>query len=691
MRLKTLLLLAMIFAIGTSQAKSKWFNPDQLTTAGAYYYPEHWDSTQWDRDLEKMAELGFEFTHYAEFAWAQLEPEEGKYDFAWLDKAVELAAKHNLKVIMCTSTATPPVWLVRKYPEILTKNEDGTQMDHGSRQHASFSNQTYRDYALKMIAELAKHYGNDKRIMGWQLDNEPKINFDHNPEAQQRFRRWLKDKYSTISVLNKEWGTAFWSQVYNNFSQINIPLLKQWGMNSHQILDYRRFIADETATFLDDQAVEIRKHIKQNQWVTTNYIPAYEDGHIARSKELDYHCYTRYMVYGENYGIGRKGYRVGPVERIAMANDYFRPIDGTYGVMELQPGQVNWGQINPQPFPGAVRMWLWHVFAGGSDLVCTYRFRQPLYGTELYHYGIVSSDGVTVTSGGLEYKQFIDEIAQLRELYNKKATQPNSYLKRKTAIVYNVENSWGMGNDKQTSLWNTMQHIRKYYSALKSFGAPVDFVSEEADLSDYGVVVVPAFQQVTKALIAKWEAYAKNGGTLVMSCRTGHKKKNGQLWETQYGQPIFNLIGAEIEFYDHLLPHTKDEVIANDKAYKWRSWAEILAPKEGSETWATYKGDFYAGKPAVVHHRYGKGTVTYIGADSDKGDLEKAMLQNVFAEAQISIMDLPAGVNVEYRDGFGIAVNYSDKPFTFPLTAEAKIVLGEKEIQPVGVLVWQVP
>lgn len=689
MKLTNALLLVMLGMSIAGMANPKWFKTDQLTTVGTYYYPEHWDSTQWDRDLAKMEELGFEFTHYAEFAWAQLEPEEGKYDFGWLDRAVELAGIHNLKVIMCTSTATPPVWLVRKYPEILIKNEDGTTMDHGSRQHASFSNQTYRDYAMKMISELAKHYGDDERICGWQLDNEPKVIYDYNDEAHQRFRLWLEDKYQTIDVLNKEWGTPFWSQVYNDFSQINIPLLKQWGMNSHQILDYKRFISDETASFLDEQANEIRKHISQKQWITSNYIPAYEDGHIGRSKNLDYHSYTRYMVYGENYGIGRKGYRVGPVERIAMANDFFRPIDGTYGVMELQPGQVNWGEINPQPAPGAVRMWLWHVFAGGSDLVCTYRFRQPLYGTELYHYGIISSDGETVTPGGLEYKEFIDEVAQLREIYNKKAKQPEGYQKRKTAIVYNVENSWGMGNDKQTKLWSTMKHIRKYYSALKSFGAPVDFVSENADLSDYNVVVVPAFQQVTKKLIAKWKAYANSGGTLVLSCRTGHKKKNGQLWETQYGQPIYDLIGAEIEFYDHLLPQTKDEVIAADKTFKWQSWAEVLAPQENTAVWGTYKGDFYEGKPAIIHHKVGKGTVTYVGVDSDKGALEKAMLQQVFTEADIEIMDLPAGVNVEYRDGFGIAVNYSDETYDFPLPKGAEIIFGEKQLQPVGVLVWQ--
>ena len=147
---------ACLLTLSTTAQPSSWFNDKDLTLTGVYYYPEHWDENQWERDFKKMHELGFEFTHFAEFAWAQLEPEEGRYDFAWLDRAVALAAKYDLKVIMCTSTATPPVWMSRKYPEILLKNEDGTVLDHGARQHASFASPLYRElsYKMNLLAEL---------------------------------------------------------------------------------------------------------------------------------------------------------------------------------------------------------------------------------------------------------------------------------------------------------------------------------------------------------------------------------------------------------------------------------------------------------------------------------------------------------------------------------------------------------
>lgn len=693
MKKSFLFILIAICLVGiqnlSAQRNKEYFNPKDLTIVGTYYYPEHWDESQWERDLKQIKELGFDFVHYAEFAWAQLEPSEGVYNFDWLDKAVDIADKNGLKVIMCTSTATPPVWLVRKHPDILKEYENGKKMDHGARQHPSVSNNYFREYSLKMIDKLAQHYGKDKRIMGWQLDNEPRPTQDYGKDAYERFRVWLKNKYQNIDTLNKAWGTAFWSQVYSDFSQINIPRVSQMFMNTHQILDYNRFYTDEISSFLDEQAKVIRKHANPNQWITTNYIPEYADGHLRKSNELDFHSYTRYMVFGANYGIGRKGYRLGPVERIAKSNDFFRTIDGIYGVMELQPGQVNWGKINPQPLPGAVRLWLWHIFAGGSSFTCTYRYRQPIYGTELYHNGIVGTDGVTPTKNGLEYTEFIKEIAKLRKEYNPTYKNPESYEKRRTAILYNHENAWEIEKNKQTTEWNTKNHIDKYYNALKKFGAPVDFIDERNDFAKYNVIVAPAYELIDEKLIKRWMDYVEKGGNLVLSCRTGHKNRNGQLFEAPFAAPIYPLIGAKIDFYDLLLPQTPDNISFDGKNYLWTSWGEILSPDKGTEVWATYLGDFYEGSSAITFHKLGKGTVTYIGVDSQDGEMEKAVLKKLYSLLNIPILDLPEGLHIEYRDGFGIAVNYADITYSLPLSDNVKYIIGGKEIETAGVSVWK--
>ncbi|RKD90650.1 beta-galactosidase [Mangrovibacterium diazotrophicum] len=681
------LLLAWAFNCA-AQSPETWFPNEELTTVGAYYYPEHWDELQWDRDLKKMADMGFEFTHFAEFAWAQLEPEEGKYDFAWLDRAVALAAKHNLKVILCTSTATPPVWLVRKHPDVLKMREDGTQMDHGSRQHASFSNEYYRAYSQKMIAELAKHYGNDSRVIGWQLDNEPASNVDYGADAQKRYRSFLKEKYQTIDALNKAWGTNFWSGTYTDFDQIDIPQVSQWGMNLYQRLDFSRFCDSETATFLDEQARTIRQYASPNQWITTNYIPYYDARYVGDSRELDFISYTRYMVYGEHTGIGREGYRVGEYSRIAMANDYFRPLSPLYGCMELQPGQVNWGTINSQPLPGAVHLWLWHVFAGGSKFTCTYRFRAPIYGYEQYHYGILGPDGVTPTRGGLEYQKFIEEVKMLRDKHAS-STVPADYLKRKTAILYDPDNTVAINQNKQTTVWDTEQHVLKYYKPLKSFGAPVDFIRDTMDFAKYPVLIAPAYQQMSRELIAKLTRYVENGGNLVMSCRTGHQDEFGHLWEAKHAEPIWPLIGGEIEFYDMLRPYAPDTVVVDGQKFAWTSWGDVLKPNAGTESWGTYADDFYAGESAVTFHKLGKGTVTYVGPDSNSGDLEQTVLTKLYTKLGIAVENYPKGIVVEYRDGFGIAMNYADEPYEMQLPAGAEILVGEQQIPTAGVLVWK--
>ena len=685
-------LLAMVCGClfcGGIFAQHTWFNDKDLTLTGAYYYPEHWDESQWERDLKQMHELGFEFTHFAEFAWAQLEPQEGVYDFSWLDRAVALAAKYDLKVVMCTSTATPPVWLSRKYPEILLKSEDGTVQDHGARQHASFASPVYRKLAYRMIEELARHYGNDSRIIGWQLDNEPAVQFDYNQAAEEAFREFLKEKYHhNIQELNAAWGTAFWSEVYSQFEEITLPKTAQMFMNHHQILDYRRFAAKQTNDFLNEQCRLIKKYAK-NQWVTTNYIPDYDKGHIGGSKDLDFVSYTRYMVYGDNEGIGRRGYRVGNPLRIAMANDFFRPVNGTYGVMELQPGQVNWGSINPQPLPGAVRLWLWSVFAGGSDFICTYRYRQPLYGTEQYHYGIVGTDGVTVTPGGREYEQFMKEIRSLRKDYRPKEDKPETYLKRKTAILWNPENYWSIDRQKQNATWNTFAQVDKYYRILKSYAAPVDFISEEKDFSQYPVMIVPAYQLADKELVARWKKYVEEGGNLVLTCRTAQKDRFGRLPEAPFGSMIDELTGNHMEFYDLLLPQDPGQVKMDGKVYTWNTWGEILQPGASNEVWATYTNEFYEGKPAVTFRKLGKGSVTYIGVDSSDGALERQVLDKLYSRLQIEVMNLPYGVTMEYRNGLGIVLNYSDQPYQFALPQGVKVLIGTPNIATAGVLVFK--
>ncbi|MDD2798446.1 MAG: beta-galactosidase [Bacteroidales bacterium] len=692
--MKKTLLATLLLSFASFTFAQQFFSPEKMVETGVYYYPEAWNPSQWDRDFQKMEDMGFEFTHMAEFAWAQLEPKEGEYDFQWLDKAVELAAKHHLKVILCTPTPTPPVWLTRKYPEVLVQFANGNLAQHGTREHYSWSSPKYRELTTNIVTALAKHYGNDKRVWGWQIDNEPSHYgaIDYGTSVLINFRTWLQHKYQTIDHLNQAWGTAFWSGIYSDFNEIEIPnpsRLTAGAASYTPLVDFKRFSADECADYISLQNKVLKANISKSQFVTTNFMNQNGEADPWNNKDLDFISYTIYPVAGYTSGLGNQGFRMGDPWRISWANDFFRPLKGMTGVMELQPGQVNWGSYNAQPYPGAVRAWLWNAFAGGLNFICSYRFRQPLYGSEQFHYGMVGTDGVTELSGGKQYRQFMDEMRELRKLYKTNTLMPKEYAARKTALIYNMDNQWETDIQKQTYLWNQYNFVTNCYSAIKSLTVPVDIVGEDRDLSGYPVVIAPAYQMVDKALIEKWTTYVKNGGNLILTARTGLKDRNGHFFEAPWGDAISKLIGAKIEMFDNLGAELFAKVKLGDKTYNWNIWGDILIPDSETETWATYADQFYAGKASSVHRKLGKGTVTYIGTVTKEGTFEKEIIQKAYQSAGIPVEVQPNGVMVNWRNGFWVATNYSSDNVTVNMPENAKIIVGCNEIAPAGVTVWR--
>lgn len=672
----------------------KSFPKEELFALGSYYYPEQWNALQWERDLKKMSEMGIQFTHFAEFAWGSLEPEEGKYDFEWLDQAVALAGKYGLKVILCTPSPTPPVWLSKNYPDILTQRDNGVKIQHGRRQHASWSSDRYWSYVEKIVSKLAERYGHNPSVIGWQIDNEPGHYglVDYSENAQKKFRLWLKQKYGTVQKLNETWGNAFWSETYQTFDQIRLPNQQELPEkpNPHAMLDLNRFMADELAGFVNKQADVLRRYIDKTQWVTTNLIPIFNPVDPVRIDHLDFTTYTRYLVTGHKAGIGEQGFRLGIPEDIGFSNDQFRNFVGkTYGVMELQPGQVNWGTFNPQPMPGAVRMWVYHVFAGGGKFVCNYRFRQPLKGSEQYHYGMIMTDGVTLSPGGEEYVQVAEEIKKIRAAYSPKNKMPESLVSRRAALLFDMNNYWEMEFQKQTDQWSTMPHVTKYYNVLKELGAPVDIISEKEDFSNYPFLVAPAYQLLDSGLVQRWTKYAENGGHLILTCRTGQKDREAALWEAPLAVPIRDLVGVENLFYDHLPRNQFGKVDFEGEKYDWNNWADVITPQKEVAVWATYLDQFYANSASVTHRKFGKGTVTYIGADTDDGKLEKAVLNRIYSEAGVAVDNIPYGVVKEWRDGFYIVLNYTSKIQTIAIPEKAEVIIGDVSLKPAGVLIWK--
>ncbi|MFL1013218.1 beta-galactosidase [Flavisericum labens] len=675
----------------SAQDASKYFPKEDLMSIGIYYYPEHWDKNDWERDVKNISEIGFEFIHLAEFAWINLEPQEGVYDFNWLDEVIGLAEKYKLKVILGTPTAIAPVWLGIKHPEIYAMGSNYLRAEHGTRAQQSLCNETWRDFSKKIITKLGERYGQNSTVIGWQLDNEPEAKEDYSPSSQKAFQKWLQKKHKTIEGLNHAWGNAFWSQTYSNFNQIKIHNANHvgwWGTNPHALLDFKRYSADTQAGFLDFQAEILRPLISKKQYITTNYTATTYGADPQRTDKLDFNAFTSYPNKGQA-NIGENGFRLGDPKELSFALSYFKQPENVSGIMELQPGFVNWGNINPLLQPGALRMWLYHCFGGDLSFACSYRYRQINYSAEQYHSGITTLDGVILSQGGKDYKQVIEEMKELRAAYNPNAKMPSELKKRKTALLWSHDNWWGLSRQKQTSQWNTLGFFQKYLEIVKSFGAPAQIINETDNLNDYHVVVIPAFEMVDNALIKKWEDYVKQGGNLVLTVRTGVKDRNGHLFQSAYAEKIYPLIDAKIEYFDHLLPHTNGTIESSGNTYYWNNWADLVEANHEENVLATYTNQFYTGKAAVVINKIGKGTVTYIGVDTDDADLEKYILKAVYSNANISTENYPEGVYVQWRDGFWVAVNYSSKAYSLELSNKAEILIGTKMVESGGVTIWK--
>jgi beta-galactosidase len=309
----------------------------------------------------------------------------------------------------------------------------------------------------------------------------------------------------------------------------------------------------------------------------------------------------------------------------------------------------------------------------------------------MYHYGIVGPDGVTPTTGGEQFAQTAREIAGLRKVARPDAAPPPAYAARRAAILYSYEVRWDLDNHKQNKAWDTYEHLLKYHRALKRVGAPIDVITEEKDFSSYPFLIAPAYQLLDEQLVARWKTYAENGGHLILTCRTGQKDRRGHLWEAAWAAPIHDLIGASIKFYDTLPEPNVAHVNASGQTHAWSTWGDVLAPREGagSRTLATYADQYYAGGIAAITRPLGKGSVTYIGVDSSNGSLEAQLVREVYGQAKVAIENFAEGFHVDWRDGLLIATNSTEQPHSAPIPANARILLGTREVPVAGVAVWE--
>ena len=588
---------------------------------GADYYPEHWKKERWTQDLEMMHAAGLKVVRIGEFDWSLYEPSEGDYRFDWMDEILDFMADHDMKVVLGTPSATPPKWMCDKYgDELYQQDIRGNSKVFGTRKHYCFNSEVYRKENEVLVTKIAERYGKHPAVEGWQIDNEigwANTTRCYCEKCRKKFTAYLEKKYKTIDALNEAYGTVFWSETYNDFSQVIVPRVgvcydsdpKTQGQNPGLRLDFDRFSSDSAIEFMKHQADIIRTY--SSYPITTNMLDADVNSntgidYFKMSRELDYVTWDNYI----EFQWGKASDHVVSANHALIRSYKHQP----FWVMEEQAGPCGWSTLGPAPTPGKLRLWTYQSVANGADTVVFFRWRSCLFGTEEYWHGILEHDG----KPGRRYAEVSKIGAEMKVLSEKfGALMP----KAKVAVLKSFDSEWSHSVHSHVEGFRYDTLLMDYYRAFYDLGVSVEFAAPEEDLSDYSIVLAPALIMVSAEQKKNLEQYAANGGTLLVSFRSGVKNMENAMLEATVPGDFAELTGIEVEEYD---PQFQKQTPAAGVfgAGTADLWCDIIDPKD-TEVLGVYTGDYYAGKPCLTRNRRGEGTVYYLGCDLDHAAMDR--------------------------------------------------------------------
>lgn len=643
---------------------------------GVCYYPEHWPHEMWQADAQAMHKLGIQWVRIGEFAWSRIEPEAGQYHWDWLDQAIEILADAGLNIVLGTPTATPPRWLIARYPEILPVGADGQVRGFGSRRHYCFSSLIYRQHSRRIVIELAKRYGQHPAIRAWQTDNEYGCHdtvLSYSEAAACAFRRWLEQRYQTIDHLNQAWGTIFWSQEYQSFGQIDPPIGAVTEANPAQRLDYRRFASDQVVSFNREQ-VEIIRQYSPGRDIIHNFMGFFtEFDHFKLALDLDVASWDSYplgFLDERSYASEseKQSYaRVGHPDISAFHHDLYRGVGrGRWWVMEQQPGPVNWASYNPAPLPGMVRLWSLEAFAHGAEVVSYFRWRQAPFGQEQMHSGLNLSNG-KLDRGGEEARQVAADIALLAS----DATNSIAPI----ALIFPYEAKWLLDIQPQGANFDYLEWVFECYSALRQLGLNIDIISPEAALASYQAVVIPSLPILSDGLIQRLKAFT---GQLFIGPRSGSKTQDYQIPDNLPPGLLQALLPIQISRVESLRPGLQEPIQWQQQQFYSKRWREHI------DTTLTPLAQFSDGTGAV----YQQQNIRYL-ATWPEPKLLLSLFKDLCQVADIAIHELPQGVRLRRHGDLQFVFNFGTTTTTITAPDNAQWLLGQPQLKQAEIAVWR--
>ena len=603
---------------------------------GTCYYPEHWSRDIWKSDVIRMVELGLSWVRIGEFSWSKIEPKEGELDWEWLDCIVELLRSHKLDIIMGTPTATPPKWVLDKYPDMLAIDELGNVRGFGSRRHYCFSHLGYRKEAERITREMVSRYG--LKVQAWQVDNEygcHDTTLSYSQAALEGFRDWLSQKYQSPSALNKAWGNIFWSMEINEFSDIELPNLTVTEPNPAHVMDFRRYTSDQVVKFNNSQVTVLRKFSEAP--LIHNYmgrITAFD--HYEVGAGLDIASWDSYplgfleMVSDADEKFKAKYAHQGDPDFQSFHHDLYRTVgSGRWWVMEQQPGPVNWAAYNPAPLAGMVRLWSWEAIAHGAEVVCYFRWRQAPFAQEQMHAGLLRVDNVPAPAWN-EISKLNSEINSLGIIEQKDAH---------IALIFDYQSQWAWEIQPQAADFDYFREVFDTYSCLKKLGVDVDVCSSnDPNLNKYKIIFAPS-------LFSTNEILENCSGHLVLGPRF-----NSKTTEFKIPNPLPpNVMGLDVivERVETLRPNMSRPLKGAGSVIRWI---------EGISHNATVLDETKDGAPIILQQN----NKTYLAACLDLTAKNK-LFKKLLKDQGINYVEMPEGVRQRSTKNHKFIWNYSNK------------------------------
>ncbi|MCO1595796.1 beta-galactosidase [Micromonospora sp. RHAY321] len=615
---------------------------------GGDYNPEQWPEQTWSEDVDLMRRAGVNLVSVGIFSWALLEPTPGRFEFGWLDRVLDLLHDGGIQVDLATATASPPPWLARAHPETLPRRADGAILWPGGRQAYCPSSPVFRQRSLELVRAVADRYAEHPAVVMWHVSNELGCHNVHCycDVSAGAFRDWLRERYGDLDRLNDAWGTAFWSQRYGDWAEINPPRTAPTFANPTQQLDFLRFSSDEQRAQLRAERELLKTLVRQP--VTTNFMIG------TGIKYMDYHSWAGDvdLVSNDHYLTAADPQaHVG----LALSADHTRGVAGgdPWLLMEHSTSAVNWQPRNVAKLPGELRRnSLAHV-ARGADGVLFFQWRASRAGAEKFHSALVPH-------AGPDTKVF-REVCQLGADLKALAEVRGSRVDAEVAILFDWEACWGVELDSHPSVdVRYVDRLTALYGALFKAGVTADIVHPSADLSGYRLVLVPTLYLVRDGDADALRRFVESGGTAAITYFSGIVDENDHIRMGGYPGAFRELLGVRTEEF---FPLREGEQVRLDDGGTADVWTEWLH-SEGAEVLASYADGPLPGVPALTRNPIGAGAAWYVGTRLDEPATDRLVTRLLDEAGVRPAAEAPTGVEVvRRRDGersWLFAINHTE-------------------------------